>query len=140
MGAQNRSTRTIETQLESLPFVLYYLNSTYSFHFYCVFIKSLRKGAFLVRLLFYRQVVQENMTKAWDVTKNKLCHRRFDNNLQIIFQTNIHENGTKQIFLIVVLVVDVFFLFIYLLTLFNVDYKTLAACALIKIDYPYPLP
>ena len=30
-------------------------------------------------------------------------------------------------------------LFIYLLTLFNVDYKTLAAYALIKIDYPpYP--
>ena len=28
------------------------------------------------------------------------------------------------------------YLFIYLLTLFNVDYKTLAAYALIKIDYP----
>ena len=28
-------------------------------------------------------------------------------------------------------------LLIYLLTLFNVDYKTLAANALIKIDYPY---
>ena len=27
-------------------------------------------------------------------------------------------------------------LFIYLLTLFNIDYKTLAAYALIKIDYP----
>ena len=27
---------------------------------------------------------------------------------------------------------------IYLLTLFNVDYKTLAAYALIKIDYPPP--
>ena len=27
-------------------------------------------------------------------------------------------------------------LFIYLLTLFNVDYKTLPAYALIKIDYP----
>ena len=29
-------------------------------------------------------------------------------------------------------------LFIYLLTLCNVDYKTLAAYALIKIDYPPP--
>ena len=28
--------------------------------------------------------------------------------------------------------------FIYLLTLFNVDYKTLAVYALIKIDYPPP--
>ena len=31
------------------------------------------------------------------------------------------------------------YLFIYLLTLFNVDYKTLAAYALMKIDYPPPL-
>ena len=30
------------------------------------------------------------------------------------------------------------FLFIYLLTLFNVDYKILAAYALMKIDYPPP--
>ena len=30
-------------------------------------------------------------------------------------------------------------LLIYLLTLFNVDYKTLAAYALIKINYPPPL-
>ena len=30
--------------------------------------------------------------------------------------------------------------FIYLLTLFNVDHKTLAAYALIKIDYPPPVP
>ena len=26
--------------------------------------------------------VQMNMLKAWDFTKNKLCHRYFDNNLQ----------------------------------------------------------
>ena len=31
-------------------------------------------------------------------------------------------------------------LVIYLLSLFNVDYKTLAAYALIKIDYPPPAP
>ena len=30
------------------------------------------------------------------------------------------------------------YLFIYLLTLFYVDYKTLAAYALIKIDFPPP--
>ena len=34
---------------------------------------------------------QKNMVKAWDFTKNNLCHRYFDNNLQKIF---------KQIFLI----------------------------------------
>ena len=35
--------------------------------------------------------------------------------------------------------IDLFiYLFIYLFTLFNVDYKTLAAYALIKIDYPPP--
>ena len=33
MRAQNQSTYPIETQLETLLFVLYYLNSTYSFHF-----------------------------------------------------------------------------------------------------------
>ena len=32
------------------------------------------------------------------------------------------------------------YLFIYLLTLSNVDYKTLAAYALIKIDPPPPFP
>ena len=33
------------------------------------------------------------MLKAWDFTKNKLCHKYFDNNLQEIFQTNILENS-----------------------------------------------
>ena len=33
MGAENQSSSPIETQLEILPFALYYLNSTYSFHF-----------------------------------------------------------------------------------------------------------
>ena len=49
---------------------------------------------------------QKNILKAWDFTKNKLCHRYFDNNLQKIFRTNILENGTGQILLIVVLMVD----------------------------------
>ena len=45
------------------------------------------------------------MRKTWDFTKNKLCHKYFDNNLQEILQTNIIENVTGQIFLIVALVV-----------------------------------
>ena len=38
-----------------------------------------------------------------DFTKNKLCHRCLDNNLQKIFSTNILEDGTGQILLIAVL-------------------------------------
>ena len=46
------------------------------------------------------------MCKAWDFTKNKLCYRYFDNNFQKNFRTNILENGTGQIILIVVLMAD----------------------------------
>ena len=49
--------------------------------------------------------VQKNMLKTWDFTKNKPCYRYFDNNLQKIFRRNILENGTGQIYLIVVLMV-----------------------------------
>ena len=45
------------------------------------------------------------MWKTWDFTKNKLCHKYFDNNLKEILQTNIIENVTGQIFFIVALVV-----------------------------------
>ena len=45
------------------------------------------------------------MCKAWDFTKNKLCHRYFDNNLQKIFRKNIIENDTGQVLLVVILVV-----------------------------------
>ena len=31
------------------------------------------------------------MWKAWDFTKNKHCHKHFDNNLQETLQTNILE-------------------------------------------------
>ena len=48
---------------------------------------------------------QKTMVKAWDFTKNNLCHTNFDNNLQKIFPTNILENGTGQILLIVPLMV-----------------------------------
>ena len=33
VSAQNQSARAIETQLETLLFVLYYINSTYNVHF-----------------------------------------------------------------------------------------------------------
>ena len=49
--------------------------------------------------------VQNNMLKAWDFTKNKHCHRCFENNLQKIFQTKILESGTGQITFLVVLIV-----------------------------------
>ena len=75
MGAQNQSTRLIET--------------TKNIVFYSLLPKA----------------VQKNMLKAWDFTKNKFCHRCFDNNLQKIFRTNILENDTGQILLIVVLIV-----------------------------------
>ena len=50
--------------------------------------------------------IHKNMLKACNVTKNKLCHRYFDNNLQKKFRTNIFEKGTGQILLIVVLMVN----------------------------------
>ena len=51
------------------------------------------------------------MVKAWDFTKNKLCQRYFDNNLQKIFRTYIFENGTGQILLIVILMVGLWLRF-----------------------------
>ena len=48
--------------------------------------------------------VQKNMLKALDFKKNKLFDRYFDNNLLKIFQTNILQNCTEQILLIVVLI------------------------------------
>ena len=49
--------------------------------------------------------VQKNMMKACNFTKCKLRHRWFHNDLQRNFQTNIIENDTAQILLIVVLMV-----------------------------------
>ena len=49
--------------------------------------------------------VQQNMLKAWDFTKNRLCHRYFDNNLQKIFGAIVLQTDTGQIRLIVVLTV-----------------------------------
>ena len=51
--------------------------------------------------------VQKNMLKAWDFTKNKLCHRYFNKKLQKIFRTSILENGTGQIPLIVLLMIGI---------------------------------
>ena len=55
--------------------------------------------------------VQSNMLKAWDFTKNKLCYRVFENNLQKIFQTKTLENDTGQIAFIVVLLVGLWLKF-----------------------------
>ena len=52
--------------------------------------------------------VQKNMLKAWNFTKNKICHRIFDNNLQKLFRTKI-KNSKGQILLIVVLMVSLWF-------------------------------
>ena len=49
--------------------------------------------------------VQKNMMKACNFTKYKHRHRWFHNDLQRNFQTNIIENDTAQILLIVVLMV-----------------------------------
>ena len=59
------------------------------------------------------------MLKLWDFTKNKLCHRYFDNNLQKIFRTSILENGTGQILLIVVLMVGLWLNLFFFLTGFS---------------------
>ena len=81
MGAPNQIARSIETQLETLLFALYYLKSTYGL-FLCpkVFAVRLLKPQ---RTIFIIQKhpskgVQKNKLNAWDFTKNKLGHRYFD--------------------------------------------------------------
>ena len=49
--------------------------------------------------------VQKNMLKAWNFSKNKICHRCFDNNLQKLFRTKILKNSNGKILLIVALMV-----------------------------------
>ena len=46
MGAQNQSARP--TQLETLLFARYHLNSTYKFQFYCISVKYFCNDAFVV--------------------------------------------------------------------------------------------
>ena len=54
MHAQNQSqcARLIENQLETIIFVLCYLNRACSFHFYCNSIKNFCIGAFAGLMLF----------------------------------------------------------------------------------------
>ena len=117
-GFSKRKCRSIETQLETLLFVVfYYLNRTCSFHFKCVAIKNLFNEAFRAWILeclkwdppkqktFLLKThpskdVQKNMLKAWNFFK-----KYFDNNLQNIFQTKILENSNEQILLIAALMV-----------------------------------
>ena len=69
---------------------------------------SLQRGfcSLNVVLTHHSKGVQKNMVEASDFTKNKHCHRCFDNNLQNFFHKNILENGTGQILLIVILIVS----------------------------------
>ena len=64
------------------------------------------------RIIFIPQThsskgAQKMMLKGWNFTKNSLCKTDFDNNLPKIFQTNVLENGTGQILLIVISMVGV---------------------------------
>ena len=46
------------------------------------------------------------MLGAWNYTENKLHHRCLENDFKKIFRTNILENGTRQILLIVALIME----------------------------------
>ena len=54
------------------------------------------------------KVVDKNMLKAWNFTKNKLLRECFDINLRKIFRTTSLDNCTGQRFLIVALRVDLY--------------------------------
>ena len=49
--------------------------------------------------------VQKNLLKTWNFTKNEICHRCFDNNLQKLFRTKILKNSNMQMYMIVALMV-----------------------------------
>ena len=49
--------------------------------------------------------IQKNMLKAWNFTKNKICHRIFDNSLQKLFPTKILKKSNGQMLLVAVLMV-----------------------------------
>ena len=42
---------------------------------------------------FFSKGAQKSMLKARNFTKNKICHRCFDNNLQKLFQTKSLKNS-----------------------------------------------
>lgn len=67
-------------------------------------IRCLPKKNFLQTHL--SKVVHKNMLKTWSFMKNNLHHGCFCINLQKIFQTNIIENFTGQMLLMVALMVD----------------------------------
>ena len=88
MGAQSQSGRLIETQIEVLLFVLYYPT---------VFIIQTRPP--------------KKCSEEYAESMGLLCHRCFDYNLQKNFRTDIPENGTGQILLIVFLMVGLWLKF-----------------------------
>ena len=57
--------------------------------------------------MYPSKVVQKNMFKAWNYTKNNLHHKWIDNNLQKILRTNIPQNVTGQILLMIVWMVGI---------------------------------
>ena len=65
----------------------------------------------LKKIEFYYQThpskgVHVKIMKAYNLSKNILCHKFFDYNLHKISRTNILENSTGQIIWIVVLMTD----------------------------------
>ena len=61
-----------------------------------------------IRLKVFRRIRLGKHGVLLKVTKNKLYHRYFDNKLQKIFRTNILENDTRQILLVVALMVNLY--------------------------------
>ena len=83
MGKQNQIVCKMEIQIETLLFVLYYLNRTW----------------IIVMLQTYpSKDAQKNMVKAWKFTKNKICHICFDNNLQKLFRRKSLRAATDRYF------------------------------------------
>ena len=100
MAAQNQIAPPIEAQLETLP--KYHLQLSF---FMCFHQKFFHWDLCSLNVVLTSTGVQKNMLKAWDFTKNKLCHRHFDNHLQKTFRTIILEIRTGQVLLIVILMV-----------------------------------
>ena len=55
------------------------------------------------QMCFPQKALRRIMLQEWNFTKNKICHRCFDNNLQKVFPTKVLENSNGL--LIVILMV-----------------------------------
>ena len=63
----------------------------------------------VVIIIMMMMMMMMMMLKAWKFAQNKFHHRCFDNGLQKTFRTNILENTTEPMFLLVVLMVGLCF-------------------------------